>query len=598
MKWRNVVDDGYARPIRYELRAFHVSLNETFLIKNDFCKLSNLESKRLLKPIMNLRHSRQNSFPEYLIPDADLLFINELLDESPGRESYKGLEYIYGEAGPDDVEFTFTNFLSFAYYYVTIRACYGNYSQPDCSNPTLILTQTKEDQYDNEVENIKVEFVDSHFELTWDIPKNSNGPILYFHVKTNGTMESARCITYQEYIRNDRKFIITDLQPDLLSVSMRSVGSDWDLKPAEVKIKSKIQTGQDMWKIHLLLLVLGIVIVIVMMESYQLWQERKTNRSRQVIKLIDKVFVKPNEPDDSYEVTRESVELSNEIGKVDFGRFFKGTLKTANGGIQSVAVKMVNEDATPEESADLLHEASIMKKFDSIHIVQLLGIVTKTQPYLVIMELMANGDLKTFLRKNRPVGGVSTTSNNYTAFWLHHIIPPVSHMAIQIADGMAYMEQKKFVHYNLAARNCMVTADYTVKIGNFDSAQDIHESDYYRLGVNSVIPVRWMPPECLRDGIFSSQSDVFSYGIVLWEIVTYGEQPYKGLSNEQVVKFVTNGGTEEKPIENCPENIFELMQRCWKFDPCERISFIEIIEALIGEAPENFREHSFYYLKD
>ena len=107
-----------------------------------------------------------------------------------------------------------------------------------------------------------------------------------------------------------------------------------------------------------------------------------------------------------------------------------------------------------------------------------------------------------------------------------------------------------------------------------------------------------MAPKCLKDGIFSSQSDIFSYGIVLWEIVTYGEQPYKGLSNKQVVNFVVNGGTEKKPKEKCPENIFELMQKCWKFDPCERILFIEIIEALIDEAPESFREYSFYCLRD
>ena len=513
------------------------------------------------------------------------------MNESPGTNSL-GKEYIYAETGPNESEFTFKNVLNFAYYYVTIRACYGNHLNPDCSDPTLILTQTEEDRDTDAVENLTAEPFGSQFKLSWDQPKNPNGLILYFLVKIYEIIETEICITYQEYVENGRKVIVAGIQPDLFTVSMRSVGSDWNLKPVEVKTRIL----KSPWKIYLLFLIL--VIVIIVMASYLFWLKRKMNQFKQRINPNYPVFVKPYEPDDNNEVARESVELSNEIGKGNFGKVFEGTLRTADGGIQSVAVKTINEDAVLEESINFLNEASIMKSFNTTHIVQLLGIVSQTQPYLVIMELMANGDLKTFLRKNRPTGGIFTTSNNYTKFELHQIIPPVCHVAIQIADGMAFMEQKKFCHRDLAARNCMVAADYTVKIGDFGLARDIYMSDYYRHGLNTVMPVRWMAPECLRDGIFSSQSNVFSYGIVLWEIVTYGEQPYKELSNKQVVKFVVNGGTEKNPTENCPENIFKLMQRCWKFDPYERTSFMEIIETLINEAPENFTKTSFYCLRN
>lgn len=174
--------------------------------------------------------------------------------------------------------------------------------------------------------------------------------------------------------------------------------------------------------------------------------------------------------------------------------------------------------------------------------VRLLGVVSLGQPVFVLMELMANGDLKTFLRNRRP----SETSAGQPP-----TLEQLYKMAAEIADGMAYLSAKKFVHRDLAGRNCMVAADLTVKIGDFGMTRDIYETDYYRKGNKGLLPVRWMAPESLKDGVFTSQSDVWSFGVVLWEMVTLAMQPYQGLSNEQVLKFVVNGGMMEKVNSDC-----------------------------------------------
>lgn len=231
-----------------------------------------------------------------------------------------------------------------------------------------------------------------------------------------------------------------------------------------------------------------------------------------------------------------------------------------------------------------------MKAFNTTHVVQLLGVVSQGQPTLVVMELMANGDLKTYLRSHRP----DAESYNPSASKQPPTLKRSLQMAIEIADGMAYLAAKKFVHRDLAARNCMVADNLTVKIGDFGMTRDIYETDYYRKGTKGLLPVRWMAPESLKDGVFTSSSDAWSYGVVLWEMATLASQPYQGLSNDQVLRYVIDGGIMERP-ENCPDKLYNLMRICWQHKPSLRPSFLELEAMLLEDASPSFKNVSFYH---
>uniref|UniRef100_A0A452REI5 Tyrosine-protein kinase receptor n=1 Tax=Ursus americanus TaxID=9643 RepID=A0A452REI5_URSAM len=290
---------------------------------------------------------------------------------------------------------------------------------------------------------------------------------------------------------------------------------------------------------------------------------------------------------DEWEVPREQISIIRELGQGSFGMVYEGLAQGLEAGEEStpVALKTVNELASPRERIEFLKEASVMKAFKCHHVVRLLGVVSQGQPTLVIMELMTRGDLKSHLRSLRPesLAGVQPLD--------------MIQMAGEIADGMAYLAANKFVHRDLAARNCMVSQDFTVKIGDFGMTRDVYETDYYRKGGKGLLPVRWMAPESLKDGIFTTHSDVWSFGVVLWEIVTLAEQPYQGLSNEQVLKFVMDGGVLEE-LESCPLQLQELMSRCWQQNPRLRPTFTHILDSIRGELRPSFRLFSFYYSLD
>ncbi|KAI1697236.1 protein tyrosine kinase domain-containing protein [Ditylenchus destructor] len=294
---------------------------------------------------------------------------------------------------------------------------------------------------------------------------------------------------------------------------------------------------------------------------------------------------------DEWELKREDLILEREIGRGMFGKVFRGYGKDIHSVTGEVfgecAIKTVSETASNAERLHFLIEASVMKQFNTDFIVKLYGVVSDGQPVLVVMELMEKGNLRDFLRSHRP-----NAEENKEGRPVPTLIQYFT-WASQIADGMAYLESLRFCHRDLAARNCMVHADESVKIGDFGMARDIYYQEYYKVDGKRLMPVRWMAPESLKDGKFSIKSDVWSYGIVIYEMLTLGQQPYAGLALEQVFNYIAVQRRVIPKSRECPLFWYKLMWCCWRYDPRERPSFHHIVRHLKQHTTDQFQKLSF-----
>uniref|UniRef100_G1RSK1 Tyrosine-protein kinase receptor n=1 Tax=Nomascus leucogenys TaxID=61853 RepID=G1RSK1_NOMLE len=290
---------------------------------------------------------------------------------------------------------------------------------------------------------------------------------------------------------------------------------------------------------------------------------------------------------------REKLTLRLLLGSGAFGEVYEGTavdiLGVGSGEIK-VAVKTLKKGSTDQEKIEFLKEAHLMSKFNHPNILKQLGVCLLNEPQYIILELMEGGDLLTYLRKARMA----------TYYGPLLTLVDLVDLCVDISKGCVYLEQMHFIHRDLAARNCLVSVkDYTspriVKIGDFGLARDIYKNDYYRKRGEGLLPVRWMAPESLMDGIFTTQSDVWSFGILIWEILTLGHQPYPAHSNLDVLNYVQTGGRLEPP-RNCPDDLWNLMTQCWAQEPDHRPTFHRIQDQL--QLFRNFFLNSIYQCRD
>lgn len=285
------------------------------------------------------------------------------------------------------------------------------------------------------------------------------------------------------------------------------------------------------------------------------------------------------------EYPRNNIQYVRDIGEGAFGRVFQarapGLLPMES--FTMVAVKMLKEEASTDMQNDFQREAALMAEFDHPNIVRLLGVCAVGKPMCLMFEYMAQGDLNEFLRRrspNRSVRTLSRASLSGRSFSSEQEAGPLCcteqlSISKQIAAGMAYLSERKFVHRDLATRNCLVGEEMVVKIADFGLSRNIYSADYYKANENDAIPIRWMPPESIFYNRYTTESDVWAYGVVLWEIFSHGMQPYYGMGHEEVIYYVRDGHILSCP-ENCPLELYNLMRLCWSTHPSDRPSFSSI----------------------
>ncbi|CAK6434454.1 unnamed protein product [Pipistrellus nathusii] len=247
------------------------------------------------------------------------------------------------------------------------------------------------------------------------------------------------------------------------------------------------------------------------------------------------------------------------IGEGEFGEVYQGTLRIPSQDCRTVAIKTLKDTSPDGQWWNFFREATIMGQFNHPHILRLEGVVTKRKPIMIITEFMENGALDAFLRERED-----------------QLVPAqLVAMLLGIASGMTYLSDHSYVHRDLAARNILVSQNLCCKVSDFGLTRLLNNKDGTYETQGGKIPIRWTAPEAIANRIFSTASDVWSFGIVMWEVLSFGDKPYGELSNQEVMKSIEDGYRLPPPVD-CPAALYELMKNCWAYNSDHRPHFHQL----------------------
>uniref|UniRef100_A0A3Q3L4E5 Tyrosine-protein kinase receptor TYRO3 n=1 Tax=Mastacembelus armatus TaxID=205130 RepID=A0A3Q3L4E5_9TELE len=274
-------------------------------------------------------------------------------------------------------------------------------------------------------------------------------------------------------------------------------------------------------------------------------------------------------------IPERQLTLGHMLGKGEFGSVREAFLRMEDSLVQKVAVKVLKSDIT--SSGDIeqcLKEAAYMKDFHHPNVIQLIGVSLHRRPGqrlpipMVVLPFMKHGDLHTFLLLSR-LGEQPFDLSLQTLI----------QFMLDIARGMDYLSSRSIIHRDLAARNCMLDENMTVCVADFGLSKKIYSGDYYRQGSVSKLPVKWIALESLADNVYTAQSDVWAFGVTMWEVMTRGQTPYPGVENSEIYEFLIKGERLKKPPD-CRDDIYEIMHSCWSPVPKCRPSFQHLVAQL------------------
>ncbi|KAM8725170.1 ephrin type-A receptor 7 isoform X4 [Acanthopagrus latus] len=434
-------------------------------------------------------------------------------------------------------------------------------------------------------EVIKEKVQQRSIQLSWQEPHQPNGVITEYEIKYYEKDQKDRI--YSTVRSKSTSATVNNLKPSTAYVfqirafteaGYGTYGPRLEITTKEEATAAIVSSEQNPVIIIAVVAVAGTIILVFMVFGFIIgrrhcgYSKADQEGDEELYFQCTKTYIDPETYEDpnravhqfAKELDASCIKIERVIGAGEFGEVCSGRLKLPGKRDVSVAIKTLKVGYTEKQRRDFLCEASIMGQFDHPNVVHLEGVVTRGKPVMIVIEYMENGSLDGFLRKH---------DGQFTVIQLVGMLRG-------IAAGMRYLSDMGYVHRDLAARNILVNSNLVCKVSDFGLSRvidDDPEAVYTTTG--GKIPVRWTAPEAIQYRKFTSASDVWSYGIVMWEVMSYGERPYWDMSNQDVIKAIEEGYRLPAPMD-CPPGLHQLMLDCWQKDRAERPKFDQIVGIL------------------
>uniref|UniRef100_A0A9J8BHH3 Inactive tyrosine-protein kinase 7 n=2 Tax=Cyprinus carpio TaxID=7962 RepID=A0A9J8BHH3_CYPCA len=274
---------------------------------------------------------------------------------------------------------------------------------------------------------------------------------------------------------------------------------------------------------------------------------------------------------DKLHFPRNNLHTITTLGKGEFGEVLLAKAKAAEDEEETVVLVKSLQSRDEQMQLDFRRECEMFAKLSHANLARLLGICREVEPHYMILEYTDMGDLKQYLR-------VSKSKDEKVKVQPLSTKQKVS-VCLQVARGMEHLSNQRFVHKDLAARNCLISSKRQIKVSALGLSKDVYNNEYYHYH-QSWIPLRWLPSEAVFEDDFSTKTDVWSFGVLMWEVFSFGELPYAELTDDKVLEALQEGKLKLSPPQGCPSRVFKLMVRCWAASPKDRLSFSDICTAL------------------